>query len=154
MRADLYNPKGYVALRRVLQPGASMLEPKTPSAQFEQGLAMRRQVMGDAFVDKAFAEADAFTLPLQEFVTEQAWGTVWQRGVLDLKTRSLLTLGMLAALGRSQELKGHVRGALNNGASVAEIQEALLHSAVYAGVPLCVDAFRAAREVIAAHEAG
>lgn len=117
--------------------------------QYDRGLRMRRQVMGDAFVDKAFAEADDFTRPLQDFVTEHAWGTVWNRGVLDLKTRSLVTVAMLAAMGRSQELKGHVRGAINNGASVDEIREVLLHAGVYAGMPLCIDAMRAAREVLA-----
>jgi 4-carboxymuconolactone decarboxylase len=122
------------------------------SDQFERGLKVRREVMGDAFVDKAFADADDFTLPVQEFITEHAWGTVWNRGVLDRKTRSLVTLAMLAALGRSQELKGHVRGALNNGASVEEIREVLLHSAIYAGVPMCIEAVRAAKDVIA--EAG
>jgi 4-carboxymuconolactone decarboxylase len=119
------------------------------SEQFDRGLKVRREVMGDAFVDKAFAEADDFTRPLQEFVTEHAWGTVWNREGLDRKTRSFITLAMLAALGRTQELKGHVRGALNNGATVDEIREVLLHSAIYAGVPLCIDAVRAAREVIA-----
>lgn len=119
------------------------------SEPFERGLAMRKQVMGDAFVEKAFADADDFTRPLQEFVTEHAWGSVWNRGGLDLKTRSFITLAMLAALGRTQELKGHVRGALNNGATVEEIREVLMHSAVYCGVPLCIDAMRAAREVIA-----
>ncbi|GLR13350.1 hypothetical protein GCM10007907_21400 [Chitinimonas prasina] len=118
------------------------------SEQFDRGLKVRREVMGDAFVDKAFADADAFSLPLQEFVTEHAWGTVWNRAGLDRKTRSFITLAMLAALGRSQELKGHVRGALNNGATVEEIREVLLHSAIYAGVPLCVDAMRAAGEVV------
>lgn len=119
------------------------------SEQFDRGLKVRREVMGDAFVDKAFAEADAFTMPLQEFVTEHAWGTVWNREGLDRKTRSFITLAMLAALGRSQELKGHVRGALNNGATVDEIREVLMHAAIYCGMPLCIDAMRAAREVIA-----
>lgn len=118
------------------------------SDQFEQGLAMRRQVMGDAFVDRAFANADDFTRPLQEFVTSHAWGTVWCRDGLDLKTRSFITLAMLAALGRTQELKGHVRGALNNGAGIDEIREVLMHSAIYCGVPLAIDAFRAAQEVL------
>ncbi|MEW9899972.1 4-carboxymuconolactone decarboxylase [Chitinivorax sp. PXF-14] len=118
------------------------------SDQFEQGLAKRRQVMGDAFVDRAFANADDFTRPLQEFVTSQAWGTVWCRDGLDLKTRSFITLAMLAALGRTQELKGHVRGALNNGATIDEIREVLMHSAIYCGVPLAIDAFRAAQEVL------
>lgn len=116
--------------------------------QFDDGLRMRKQVMGDAFVDKAFAGADNFTLPLQEFVTRNCWGTVWCRDGLDHKTRSLVTLAMLTALGRTQELKGHVRGAFNNGASVDEIREVLMHSAVYCGVPLAIDAFRAAHEVV------
>lgn len=124
------------------------------SEQFERGLKVRREVMGDAFVDKAFADADDFTRPLQEFVTEHAWGTVWNREGLDRKTRSFITLAMLAALGRTQELKGHVRGALNNGATVDEIREVLMHSAIYAGVPLCIDAVRAAREVIAEVQRG
>lgn len=117
-------------------------------AQFEQGLQMRQQVMGEAFVAKAFANVDAFTAPLQEFVTRNAWGTTWCRDGLDLKTRSLLTLSMLTALGRAQEIKGHVRGAINNGATMQEIQEVLLHAAIYCGMPLAIDAFRSAHEVL------
>lgn len=117
--------------------------------QFEDGLEIRKQVMGEEFVTKAFAGADDFTRPLQEYITRNAWGTVWRRDGLDLKTRSLLTLAMLTALGRTQELKGHVRGARNNSATMEEIQEVLLHATVYCGVPLAVDAFRAAQEVLA-----
>lgn len=116
--------------------------------QFEDGLRVRKQVMGEPFVDKAFANVDEFTRPLQEYITRNAWGTVWCRDGLDFKTRSLITLSMLTALGRTQELKGHVRGALNNGASMEEIREVLLHATVYCGVPLAVDAFRAAQEVL------
>lgn len=116
--------------------------------QFEQGLRMRKQVMGEAFVEKAFANLDAFTEPLQEFVTRNAWSTTWCRDGLDLKTRSLLTLSMLTALGRATEIKGHVRGAVNNGATMKEIQETLLHAAVYCGMPLAIDAFRSAHEVL------
>jgi 4-carboxymuconolactone decarboxylase len=116
--------------------------------QFEQGLQMRKQVMGEAFVEKAFTNLDAFTEPLQEFVTRNAWGTTWCRDGLDLKTRSLLTISMLTALGRANEIKGHVRGAANNGASMQEIQETLLHSAVYCGMPLAIEAFRSAHEVL------
>ncbi|WP_334189079.1 carboxymuconolactone decarboxylase family protein [Noviherbaspirillum sp.] len=116
--------------------------------QFEDGLKMRKQVMGEEFVAKAFGTATDVTMPLQEFVTRNAWGTVWCRDGLDLKTRSLITLSMLTALGRTQELKGHLRGAVNNGASLKEIQEVLLHAAVYCGAPLAVDAFRAAGEVL------
>lgn len=115
---------------------------------FQRGLATRTQVMGQTFVDKAFADLDGFSRPLQEFLTEHAWGSTWQREGIELKTRSLVTVGMLAALGRSTELKGHVRGALNNGASLVELREVLLHSAVYAGAPAAVEAFRAAREVL------
>lgn len=116
--------------------------------QFEQGLQMRQQVMGEEFVAKAFANVDSFTAPLQEFVTRNAWGTTWCRDGLDLKTRSLLTLSMLTALGRAQEIKGHVRGAINNGATMQEIQEVLLHAAIYCGMPLAIDAFRSAHEVL------
>ena len=85
---------------------------------------------------------------MQEFVTRNAWGTTWCRDGLDLKTRSLLTLSMLTALGRATEIKGHVRGAVNNGATMKEIQETLLHAAVYCGMPLAIDAFRSAHEVL------
>jgi 4-carboxymuconolactone decarboxylase len=116
--------------------------------QFDDGLKTRKQVMGEDFVDRAFAGATEFTMPLQEFITRNAWGTVWQRDGLDLKTRSLVTVAMLTALGRSHELKGHLRGALNNGATPEELREVLLHAAVYCGAPLAVDAFRVAQEVV------
>ncbi|MBV4550273.1 carboxymuconolactone decarboxylase family protein [Pseudomonas sp. SWRI102] len=116
------------------------------------GLDMRRQVMGEAFVDRALGNATEFTQPLQDFVNEHAWGSVWSREGLPLKTRSLITLAALTALKCPQELKGHVRGALNNGCTVEEIREALLHCAVYAGVPAAIDAFRAAQEVIDSYQ--
>lgn len=118
------------------------------NSQFEKGLATRKQVMGEDFVANAFANATDFTRPIQEHITSQAWGDVWQRPGLDLKTRSLITVAMLTALGKQHELKGHLRGALNNGASASELQEVLLHAAVYCGVPTAVDAFRTAAEVI------
>ncbi|WP_460123978.1 carboxymuconolactone decarboxylase family protein [Pseudomonas sp. H3_G09] len=114
----------------------------------QSGVEIRRQVMGDAFVDRVLGNATEFTQPLQDFVNEHAWGGVWNREGLSLKTRSLITLAALTALKCPQELKGHVRGALNNGCTVEEIREALLHCAVYAGVPAAIDAFRAAQEVI------
>lgn len=113
-----------------------------------EGVQVRREVMGDVFVDRALNNATEFSQPLQDFVNEHAWGGVWNRDGLDRKTRSLITLAALTALKCPQELKGHVRGALNNGCSVDEIREALLHCAVYAGVPAAIDAFRAAQEVI------
>ena len=118
------------------------------SQEKPSGLQVRREVMGDAFVDRALGNATAFTQPLQDFVNEHAWGGVWNREGLDRKTRSLITLAALTALKCPQELKGHVRGALNNGCTVEEIREALLHCAVYAGVPAAIDAFRAGQEVI------
>ncbi|PWB30175.1 MULTISPECIES: carboxymuconolactone decarboxylase family protein [Pseudomonas] len=118
----------------------------------QSGVEIRRQVMGDAFVDRALGNATEFTQPLQDFVNEHAWGGVWNRQGLSLKTRSLITLAALTALKCPQELKGHVRGALNNGCTVEEIREALLHCAVYAGVPAAIDAFRAAQEVIDSYQ--
>lgn len=118
------------------------------SKDFEKGLATRKQVMGEDFVANAFANATEFTMPMQEYITRNAWGDVWQRPGLDMKTRSLVTVALLAALGKQHELKGHVRGALNNGATVQEIQEVLLHTSIYCGVPTAVDAFRSAAEVI------
>ena len=112
------------------------------------GLQVRREVMGDAFVDRALGNATAFSQPLQDFVNEHAWGGVWNREGLDRRTRSLITLSALTALKCNQEIKGHVRGALNNGATAAEIQEVLLHASIYCGLPAAVDAFRSAAEVI------
>ena len=119
-------------------------------AAFQAGLKTRTQVMGPSYVDRALGAATDYSMPMQEFITANAWGNVWQRPGLDLKTRSLITVAMLTALGKQNELKGHVRGALNNGATVAEIQEVLLHAAVYCGVPTSVEAFRSAAEVVEA----
>ena len=112
------------------------------------GLQVRREVMGDAFVDRALNNATAFSQPLQDFVNQHAWGGVWDREGLDRRTRSLITLSALTALKCNQEIKGHVRGALNNGCTLEEIRETLLHCAVYAGVPAAIDAFRAAQDVL------
>jgi len=109
--------------------------------QFDQGLVTRKQVMGEDFVASAFAKATEFTMPMQQYITRNAWGDVWQRPGLDRKTRSLVTVAMLTALGKQHELKGHVRGALNNGATVSEIQEVLLHASIYCGVPTAVRRF-------------
>jgi 4-carboxymuconolactone decarboxylase len=117
-------------------------------AQFEAGLITRKQVMGDDFVARAFGGATDFTQPIQQYITRNAWGDVWQRPGLDLKTRSLVTVAMLTALGKQHELKGHVRGALNNGVTLEEIQEVLLHASIYCGLPAAVEAFRSAAEVV------
>ena len=117
-------------------------------AQFDQGLIQRKAVMGEGFVARALGGMTEFTAPIQEFITRNAWGDVWQRGGLDLKTRSLITVAFLTALGRQHELKGHVHGALNNGATAQEIQEVLLHASIYCGLPAAVEAFRTAAEVV------
>ena len=114
------------------------------------GEARRREVMGDAFVDRALSSATSFSQPLQALVNDHAWGSTWLREGIDLKQRSLCTVAMLAALGHTNELKGHLRGAMNNGATLLELREVLLHVAPYAGVPASVAAFRAAGEWMAA----
>jgi 4-carboxymuconolactone decarboxylase len=116
--------------------------------KFDAGMAVRRAVLGDKYVDESLARADDFTRPLQELVTEGCWGTIWTRPGLPLKTRSLVNVALLAALNRPHELKVHVRGALNNGCSTEEIQEILLQVALYAGMPAGMDGFRTASEAL------
>jgi len=120
----------------------------------ERGLAMRRRVLGAKYVDQAMQGADAFNQPLQELLNEYCWGNLWTRPGLEPRTRSLLNLAMLPALGKPHELKLHVRGALNNGVTREEIAEVFLQVAVYCGVPAAVEAFRCAREVFAEISAG
>jgi len=112
-----------------------------------QGLKTRREVLGAEYVDAAVANADDFSRPLQEWVTETAWNGIWNRPGLDRKTRSMLNLAMLTALNRPHELKLHLRGAINNGVTKAEISEIFLQTAVYCGAPAGVESFRIAREV-------
>lgn len=120
---------------------------------FERGLAARKAVLGSDYVEKALAQADEFSGPLQQLVTEYCWGAIWTREGLPRKTRSLLNLAMLTALNRQHELKLHVIGALRNGCTEQEIQETLLQATIYAGVPAGVEAFRTARAAIAEHAA-
>ena len=114
---------------------------------FDQGLKTRREVLGSAYVDAAIANADDFNRPLQEMVTQYAWGDIWNRPGLDRRSRSLLNLAMLTALNRPHELKLHVRGALTNGLTKDEIKEVFLQAAIYCGMPAAIDAFRTAKEV-------
>ncbi len=116
---------------------------------FEKGLKVRREVLGAEYVDRAIQTADDFNRPMQELVTRWCWGEVWNRPGLDRKTRSMLNLAMLTALNRPHEIKMHVRGALNNGLSRAQISEVFLHAAIYCGVPAAIDSFRTAKEVFA-----
>lgn len=114
---------------------------------FDRGLKTRREVLGADYVDAAIAKADDFSMPMQELVTQFAWGEVWNRPGLDRRTRSLLNLAMLMALNRPHELKLHVRGALNNGVTKDEIREVFLHASIYCGAPAALDSFRNAKEV-------
>ncbi|KAL6709568.1 hypothetical protein ACN47E_001503 [Coniothyrium glycines] len=116
---------------------------------FEEGIAVRRSVAGDSYVDASLKRHSSnFSKPLQEIVTEVGWGWIWTRPGLERKQRSLLNLGMLCALNRSTELGVHVRGALNNGLSEVEIREALLQVGVYVGLPAAIEGFRVAEKVI------
>ncbi|HEY7295645.1 MAG TPA: carboxymuconolactone decarboxylase family protein [Dehalococcoidia bacterium] len=119
------------------------------AARFEAGLKTRREVLGAEYVDRALANADEFTRPFQEFVTTQAWNDVWNRPGLDRKTRSIVNLATLTALGRPQELALHVRGALTNGVTPEEIREVFFQLAGYAGFPAAVEAFRTAQPIVA-----
>lgn len=119
------------------------------NANYHKGLKVRTEVMGEQHVKRSLDSASPFTQPLQDWINEHAWGSTWQReGILPRKYRSLITLAFLVAQKSPTELKGHVRGALNNGATVEEIQEVLLHSLPYCGAPAAQEAFRAALEVI------
>ncbi|MHC8377692.1 carboxymuconolactone decarboxylase family protein [Pseudomonas sp. MDT1-16] len=121
--------------------------------KYEKGLKIRTQVLGVAYVKRAIENADDFTRPLQEMVTEYCWGHVWGREGLSLKERSMIKLAMISALNRPHELKLHVRGALRNGLTREQIREILLQVGVYCGVPAAVDSFRLAREAFAEAEA-
>lgn len=119
----------------------------------DAGMTVRRAVLGDEHVDRAIERTTEFTAPFQEFITRYAWGSVWTREGLDRRTRSAVTLAVLGALGRENEIAMHVRGALRNGLTPAEIAEVLLHMSVYAGVPAANAAFAVAQPVIEAETA-
>ncbi|MGE2713279.1 4-carboxymuconolactone decarboxylase [Mycolicibacterium litorale] len=118
--------------------------------QFNRGMQIRKAVLGDAYVEKSLAGATEFSKPMQELVTTYCWGDVWNRPGLERKQRSLINLAMLTALNRSHELGVHVRGAINNGLTKDEIQEVLLQTAIYCGVPAALESFRVANAVLAA----
>jgi 4-carboxymuconolactone decarboxylase len=117
-------------------------------SDFDRGMAVRREVLGDAHVDRAVANTTPLTAPFQELITRYAWGAVWGRDGLDRRTRSCVTLAVLAALRCEEELAMHVRAARRNGLSPAEIGEVLLHTAVYAGVPAANSALAIAQRVL------
>ncbi len=115
---------------------------------YQNGITVRKQVMGDAHVERSMGQVTPFTAPLQDWINEHAWGSTWQRDGIDRKTRSLVTIAFLIAQKSPTELKGHIRGAINNGATVTEIQEVLLHSLPYCGAPATQEAYRAAVDVL------
>jgi len=123
------------------------------SSTYEKGLKLRKEVLGTAHVERSMANMDDFTKPLQEVVTEIGWGQFWTRPGLTRKERSLITLGVLAALGRPHELAVHTKGAINNGCTKDEIREALIHVGCYAGFPATIDAFRSAKKALEEMEA-
>lgn len=114
----------------------------------EKGLKVRREVLGDDYVDRSMKNADAFNRPFQEVVSEYCWGLCWTDGTLTRRERSLLNLGMIAALGKMEEFELHFRGALRNGLTPDELRSALTQIAVYCGIPVGVDCFRTARKVL------
>jgi 4-carboxymuconolactone decarboxylase len=116
---------------------------------YEAGMQVRREVLGDEYVDRALADASELTAPFQEFIARYAWGSVWARDGLDRRTRSAITLAVLTALGRENELAMHIRAARKNGLTPEEIGETLLHTAVYAGLPAANAAFAIAQQVLA-----
>jgi 4-carboxymuconolactone decarboxylase len=130
--------------------GEDTVDPKT----YQRGLETRSAVLGEAYVNKALAEADDFTKPLQDLVTEYCWGAVWGREGLNFKTRSLLNLAMISVLNRPNELRTHIKAALTNGVTRDEIREVFLQVAIYAGVPAAVDSFRIARDAFAELDQG
>ncbi|CAM8651219.1 COG0599 Uncharacterized homolog of gamma-carboxymuconolactone decarboxylase subunit [Burkholderiales bacterium] len=125
-----------------------MTTKRSTSKLFEQGVKIRREVLGPEYVDRSLDQANGFMMAFQNITTEMCWGYAWARPGLPLKTRSMLNLAMLTALNRSAEIKLHVKGALNNGLSVEEIKEVLLHATVYCGIPAGLDAFKAANQVL------
>jgi 4-carboxymuconolactone decarboxylase len=122
-------------------------------SQYERGLKIRRQVLGDEHVTRSLAAATEFARPLQDMVTENCWGGIWSRAGLTLRERSLLNIAMLSSMGRLNELKVHTRGALNNGCTREDLQEVILQVATYCGLPAALDATRSVEAVLAEHVA-
>jgi 4-carboxymuconolactone decarboxylase len=119
----------------------------------EEGMKIRRAVLGDAHVDQAMATQNEFTAEFQDLITRYAWGEIWSRPDLDRKTRSLITIAMMVALNRSEELQLHLKAALKNGVTRAEIKEVLLQAAIYCGVPAANHAFHLAEQIFSAAHA-
>ena len=122
--------------------------------QYDAGMKVRREVLGDEHVDKSMASVDALTKPLQDLVVEYGWGATWARPGLDRRTRSFMNIGMLTALNRPHELAVHLKGALNNGCTREEIVEAVLQTAIYCGLPAAPDSMRHVKKAFDDADAG
>jgi 4-carboxymuconolactone decarboxylase len=147
--ADIANyATGGVTILHFDVPASSQAQPDGKKDTFSAGLQIRCDMFGPANAEQAVLNATDFTRTLQELVTRYCFGEVWARSLLDRKTRSMLTMALLVALNRPQQLRGHVRGAVKNGVSKDEIREVLLHAMIYAGVPAGVDSFNHATEVL------
>ena len=120
----------------------------TLSKKFEEGLRIRKEVLGETYVNESFENATSFDKPFQEFITESAWGGVWSRGPLDRKTKSIITLSVLIALKSDAEIALHTKGAIENGVSPEELLALLIHSSVYAGVPASLSAMKTVKKVL------
>ena len=142
-------PKTTTAKPKAAAAKPAKLRPEFKTARFQKGLAVRRAVLGSAYVDGSLARANDFNAVMQQIATEFAWGEIWTRPGLPRKKRSMLNIAMLCALNRPHELRLHVRGAINNGVTRDEIKEILLQIGGYCGVPACIDGFRVANEVLA-----
>jgi 4-carboxymuconolactone decarboxylase len=118
------------------------------SDKFKSGLKTRKEVLGNEYVDRSIESANEFTWPLQKLATEYCWDEIWNRPGLDRRSRSILNLGMISALNRPHELKLHIRGAITNGVTKAELMEIFLQVAIYCGLPASIDSFRTAKEVL------
>jgi 4-carboxymuconolactone decarboxylase len=127
---------------------SSQVAKPSDNDRFDRGLAARKEVLGAAHVGRSLGSASDFSRPMQQLVTEYCWGEIWTRPALDRRTRSLINLAMLTALGRQHELSVHVRGAINNGCEINEIREVLLQAAIYCGVPAAMESFRTADQVL------
>jgi len=139
--------RGAVVVRAIEDGGSIEMRDKL----FEQGLKVRKQVLGAEYVERQLKNADELTMPMQMLATKSAWGMVWARPGLPRKIRSMLNIAMLVALGKAEELELHLDGAIRNGVTKKEIGEILLHSAIYCGYPAALGGFRTAREYFAKH---
>jgi 4-carboxymuconolactone decarboxylase len=148
MPSQLLTIKVLQPIHHQLSETSTMSNKSETQTLFDQGLELRREVLGAEYVDGSLAKANDFMMAFQRITTEWCWGYAWTRDGLEKKTRSMLNLAMLTALNRPNEIKLHVRGALNNGVTVQEIKEILLHATVYCGIPAGLDAFKVANAVL------